>query len=111
MLIMPVQVTPGEYSIFVILEDDNIARIKEHDPAEVNIHKLGSQWSKLRLRDVVIGYLAPGADTREFHRLIGERKMKEALKHLSHGFRYRPEAGDHDANYFSIKPDESETKH
>jgi hypothetical protein len=111
MLTMPVQVSQGEYALFVVLEDDNIVRMKEYDPAEVDLHKLGPPWNKLRLRTVIVGYLAPGEDTKEFHRLIGEGRPKAAIRYLNRGFRFRPERGDHDADYLPLRFKPGETKH
>ena len=95
MMILPVQLTPDSYSLFVLLEDDNIERIKEYDPAEINIYKLTKPWSELKLLDVVVTYLAP-ADKDEFLRLCTMSNRREALKLVTRGFRYRPDKGDHD---------------
>lgn len=85
MITMPIQVAPGEYTVFIVLEDENIAQINRHDPMQVNVGKLGPPWDGLKLLDIVIAYLAPGADTTEFHRLIGRGQTRKALAHLTRG--------------------------
>jgi hypothetical protein len=92
---MPVQMDKTYYCIFVLLEDDNLARIREFDPAEVNVTQVGAPWSELKLRDVVIAYLAP-FDKEEFMRLCSMKTPREALRLVTRGFRFRPELGDHD---------------
>jgi hypothetical protein len=98
MLVIPFALSDREYSIFVLLGPENLDRIKAYDPAEVSIPKMAaSETTRGRtLRDVIIGYatdaeaaaiLKPGAD------------VGAVLRHLSRGFRYRPDRGDSDDPY------------
>jgi hypothetical protein len=103
MLVIPFTISATEYSIFVILQEDNLDRMKAYDPAEVVVTKIAasSEIAKARLlHDVVIGYatdaevkalISPGAD-------IGV-----LLKNLSRGFRFRPEVGDSDDPYRKVR--------
>jgi hypothetical protein len=100
MMVLPFQLNSAEYSMFVILEDDNIERIKAYDPAEVNVPKMGD-WTRLKLRDVIITYATP-QEVAEFTKLCTQDKALEAMRLLSRGFKYKPEAGDHDRPYTSL---------
>jgi len=97
-LLLPFQLNDREYSVFVVLQDDNLSRLREHDPAEVNIGKMGQPWSALKLRDVIIGY-ASETDTADVYRLCEANRSDEALKYLSRGFAFHPDRGDHDDAY------------
>jgi hypothetical protein len=100
---LPFRINDTEYSLFVVFEDENIERIREQDPAEVHLPLLGDRWYKeLRLRDVIITY-ANAEDLKTFHDLCMQDKAREAMQFLCRGFRYRPDRGDNDAMYRSLK--------
>jgi hypothetical protein len=98
MYMIPFQINPQEYSVFVVLEEENLERMKAYDPAEFNLWKLGDSWLTLRLRDVIIGY-ATGPDSARVMELCRAGKPNSALRHLSRGFRYRPDQGDSNLPY------------
>ena len=56
MVLVPFQVEPGQYSVFVILQDDNLERIKTYDPAEITLNKMPDPWISMKLKDILIGY-------------------------------------------------------
>lgn len=56
MFVIPFRVSETSYSIMVVLEKANLERIREQDPAEVNLSKLGGEWDTLTLKDVIISY-------------------------------------------------------
>ena len=93
MIAIPFQVSETEWSIFIALQDDNLERMKQYDPASVTIAKCGEPWTHLKLRDVIIGYATP-ADLDHIFELQRNGHGREALQHLSRGFRFRPERGD-----------------
>ena len=100
MIVIPLQVSETAYSIIVLLEDDNLERIKAYDPAEITIRKLG--LSHLRLQDVVIGY-ATAQEAAQVAAIRDRAEIPELLKKLSRGYQYRPDKGDHDGPYLSLK--------
>lgn len=104
MFTIPLQVNPQEFDLFVFFEDENISRIKEYDPAEVVKKHLPGLFQKLQIRNVVIGYVAPGEMDAVFTRLQNGEDVRAVLRTLTRGFRYRPDQGDHDAPYLSVKP-------
>ncbi len=97
MLTIPIRINATEYSIFVVLEDENLTRMRWYDPAEVVTSKMG-EWAKLKVRDIIIGY-GSADDIAEVHRLSAEGKGKEALRLLTRGWKFRPLLGDSDESY------------
>jgi hypothetical protein len=99
MLIIPIQTGPIHYDLLVVLEADNVARLKQYDPAEIIVSKLGGPWAGLRLDRVRILY----ANADETRQLVSMHSRKDAVnfinKVLARGWKYRPELGDDDGNY------------
>lgn len=92
------QVDQSSFHLFIVLEEENIERLKLHDPAAVYFNKLGAPWEFLRYRQVNVLF----ASAEEAIRL-GNAKDREdlvkQLKELSRGWMYRPDKGDSDAPY------------
>ncbi len=99
---VPFQVSRESFDIFVILEEDNLLRMKAYDPAEVVKASLGERFERLKLRNVIIGY-ATDEDLKQFHDFVARGDVQGGLKYLSRGWAYRPERGDSDAPYESLK--------
>lgn len=100
MITIPLQVNPAQYDLFIILEDENIERIKKYDPAEVVGKNLPPQWSSTKIRNIMILY----ANAEEVKRLALITDTNDAvnqLKELSRGWKYKPEEGDNDEPYQS----------
>lgn len=55
MITIPLQVNPAQYDLFIILEDENIERIKKYDPAEV----VGKNLPPQRGRATIYNGLTP----------------------------------------------------
>ncbi len=98
MMMIPFEVGSGEYSVFVILEAENLTRMKDNDPAQINVWKLPGEYRRLALRDVIISTPAP-EDIAEAVLLIRSGKPLDALKFLSRGFSYKPKEDDNDLPY------------
>ena len=94
MMVVPFQVSAAAYSIFVVLEDENIERIKAYDPAEVTTSKMAG-FADLHLDTVIVGY-ASGAEIAELTAITDPRELPAFLRKLSRGFRFRPDRGDYD---------------
>jgi len=97
-MMIPFEVGRGEYSVFVILEAENVERMKANDPAQLNIWKMPNPYSRLKLRDVIVSTPAP-EDIAEAVLLIRSGKPGDALKFLSRGFQFKPKEGDSDLPY------------
>lgn len=101
MMILPFRTTAdGEYALFVVLEKENVDRMRIHDPAEVLSKNLGPAWQGLRMDAVIIAYANP-EEAKQFTELCQAGKPLEAMKLLSRGFRFRPGDGDRDGKYES----------
>jgi hypothetical protein len=93
MLTVPFQVNKAEFSIFAVLESQNLERIKSYDPAQIHIRRLGETWQKLKLREIIISY-ATDAELQRLVQVTTREELLVALRHLSRGFQFLPDAGD-----------------
>lgn len=100
MLTIPLQLNEKEYILFIALQDPNIERIKQYDPAEIVPAKLGAPWSALTLKEMHITYATP-EDEKLITEMCQVGNVRGALQHLCRGFKYKPTMGDHDGAYFS----------
>ncbi len=108
MMCVPFAIDDKHYSVFVVLEDENLERMRAYDPAELVLSKVEGNFPGKRLKDIVIGY-ATAADVAEVLRLANDGKPREALKYLSRGWAFKPEAGDYDGPYLSVKKQAGES--
>jgi hypothetical protein len=102
MMTIPLQVDRSSFHLFIVLEEENIDRLKEHDPAEVMFEKLGEPWVFLHCSRVNILFASAEEAMRLGHTKSKEDLLKQ-LKELSRGWAYRPDKGDSDAPYQSPK--------
>jgi len=102
MILIPFQINENEYNIFCALQIDNLERIQKYDPAQIQPHKLGKEWDALKLNTVLIGF-ANNRDLQRVQAWVAAGQPDEALKYLSRGFEFKPEQGDHDGMYGSVK--------
>jgi len=100
MLMLPIPFE-GKLKLLVILEDENIERIKEHDCAEIIWSQLG-QFATLRPATIGIGYASPD-EMKQIVAWAQQGNIADALKLVTGGFRFRPEKGDHDFGPVSLK--------
>jgi len=95
---IPAIVSEHDYDLFVILQDDNIARIKTYDPAEILTASFPQSHQARKIRNVVIMY----ATEKEVAKVIAMCEagdLNNALKYLSRGWVFRPECGDNNDPY------------
>ena len=98
MISVPIQYDSCCYDVWVFLEQENLDRIKEYDPAEWDLDKMPGNWRHLRLRKVVLAF----ASGQEIQRLMQSASRTEVIKlckELSRGWKYKPQEGDSDAPY------------
>lgn len=100
MLMLPISYE-GKLKLLIILEDDNLQRIKEHDCAEVIWAQLG-QFANLRPSTISIGYANP-AEMKQIHAWAQAGNIRDCIKLVTEGFKFRPEAGDHDFGPVSLR--------
>lgn len=102
MMLVPFQTDPDAYSVVVVLEPENIARMEENDPAQVNLWKLGEPWAPMKLRDIIIVKPSP-EDLAKALKMFQGGDGRAGLQFLIRGFRHRHEWGDADTPYPSMK--------
>jgi len=98
MMVIPLQIDVLRYDLFVVLEDENLERIKKKDPAEIVGRNLGQPWTFLRMRNVVIVY-ATAEESKSLSGCPNKAEMLRQLKQLSSGWEFRPDRGDGDSQY------------
>lgn len=101
MLTIPTQINDKEFSLLIILQDENVERIKQYDPAEIVLTKLGGKFRGLTLKDIVIMYATEG-EIKQVTEMFRQGNAADALKLLSRGFAFRPDLGDNDDPYKSL---------
>ena len=101
MMLIPYAVNESQFDVFIVLEPDNVDRIVNQDPGELDLRKLGTNWAGITLRKIFIGY-ADAATRSQIERRFQEGDLQGALAWLSRGWQFRPEAGDNDLEYGSI---------
>lgn len=91
MLMLPVE-TPGHTAdmLILVLDDTNLARMAEADPAEVKLHECGKRLVNPKI------FICHEKESPEFARVLQTRDLAAIVKYLQRGFRFRPEMGDHD---------------
>lgn len=98
MLVLPFQISETEYNVVVILEDENIERIKEHDPAEIHTKLFADKFASRELKGVMVAYASP-SEKENLIALVEQGDLPKVFSILSRGFKFRPEKGDHDEPY------------
>jgi hypothetical protein len=86
MIAIPFPINSREYNLFIGLDDENIGRIRGHDPAEFVTDKLAPHLKSLRLNTVIVGY-ANAEDIARVKEILdgdkGFRSYREAVEFLS----------------------------
>lgn len=99
MITIPLQINRTEYDLFIVLEEENLTRLKEYDPAEILTSRLGS-FANLKVRGFYIYYASP-EEVLQVASCQNLGEVAACLKNLSRGWKFRPEQGDNDAPYQS----------
>ena len=87
----------GRVDMLVVLNDENIERMKRYDPAQVLWMHLPPEYSARRPESIGVAF-ATAQDLKEIEQMsVADPDWKEkAMKMLSRGFEFRPDLGDHD---------------
>jgi hypothetical protein len=94
------QVSPTEFNVFVCLKDDNLARIRAYDPAEIDAAKF-LPYASLKMRTVIVGYATDAEEAELQH--APQKDVPGLLEKLSRGFAFKPESGDSDLPYEEVQ--------
>lgn len=100
MLIFPIQ-TENHASdmLLIVLDPANLERMKAADPAEVQMAQL-RKAGHLLLQPII--HICYEENTPEWRKLVQSGDIKAILRFLGRGWKFRPEAGDHDRGPESI---------
>lgn len=96
MLLLPVKNPNGRDWLIVVLGSTNVERMRRADP--VQIENFGG--TVLINPKVMICY---EDSSPELNRLVQSGDVAKLVEHLTRGFEYRPDLGDHDNGPQSIK--------
>ncbi len=107
MIVIPFSVDEFEYTLFIGLQDDSLERMKEYDPAQIEVSKMPAEFRRRKLGHIIVGYMTD-ADLQHVMRLEKSGNMAEGLKYLTQGFKFRPERGDHDGPPMSLSTNKGE---
>ena len=78
--------------VLVIIGPDNIERMQEKDPLEIELYRLPFA-EPISVIGVVV---ASDAELTQIEQLLRQGKVDEAIERATSGWQYRPEMGDHD---------------
>ena len=91
MILLPIESPDhSEDALIVVLEADNLERLKQADPAEIHLRQTGK---RLVNPSVLICY---EAESPELTAVLQSGNLKKIIAHLQRGWKFRPEKGDHD---------------
>lgn len=102
MIVLPFQIDNERYSVLLALDDEGLQRVKQYDPAELVLDKLGEPWTHLKLKDVLVTY-CNAQDLKRVQELSDEGNPQAAYRYLTRGWVFRPDLGDHDNPPTSLK--------
>jgi len=107
MLAIPFSDEPGTYYLAILLEDENLDRMKRADPAIFNLPPT-PQFAHMQLKSVLLGRISPDGK-KHLLELIASGDGLAILRYVTRGFEYRPDLGDHDGPPLSLRT-KGETK-
>lgn len=100
MLLLPMLAPePGYMNVVVVLDEEGLMRVRQHDPGELDLRKLPAEWQGLKIKTVSIAY-EDRLGQQKVLELMRAGKLREAMQHLFRGFKVQP--GDDDAPYLNI---------
>lgn len=106
MIILPLETEGHRHDVLiVILGPDNLARMKEGDPAELQLKQVLLSGIKLVDPTILLCYEEP---SRQLNALLQSSDVKGLIEHLQRGWKFRPEQGDHDRGPEKIKDHNAE---
>ena len=101
MFVLPIK-TEGHKrdALIIVLGPENLERMKQGDPAELQLKQLRQAGKELVDPAILLCYEEPSPT---LNRLIQGGDITAVIKYLQRGWKYRPDAGDHDRGPESIK--------
>ena len=94
MLLLPIPTETRRLKLLVVLEHDEIDRMKRYDPAQVMWDDLGL-YRNIPVESVTISYLKP-EHAKDFYEWARTGQIKRCVDLIMSGFEFRPDLGDND---------------
>lgn len=100
MLILPVKHKDGDrYTVYVIIEMENLLRMQRADPLEFDPAEFGEPWTSLKLAGITVCYEdAVGVKGLMDLKNAGA-PLTDVIKYLLRGYSFISDAGDGDGRY------------
>jgi hypothetical protein len=93
---IPMQVSPAEFDLILVMKPINLERLQQYDPASLPLESVNGLFPGLKLRCITLAFATPEECQQIMdHRRLGH-KIGAILELLSRGWEYRPECGDSD---------------
>jgi hypothetical protein len=93
-ILIPIGVPGERYVLLVVLQDDNLERMRQHDPCDVRMHNLGPTWLNTKLEEVVVAY-ANAEESAEAEAMARRGASPiDFLRYFMRGYNFSPEKGD-----------------
>jgi hypothetical protein len=90
MLLVPLEVDKKVFDLFIILEDENLSRMRDNDPGEIKF-PLPEPWASLAIRNIQLCHVS----NQDMPKLMAiGRDPNKIARFLMRGWKRRPE--DHD---------------
>jgi len=95
MLLIPIHhpKRPGTFDLLIVLEDENLARMRDGDPANFMPETAEAGLATKPIRTIVIASEGPH-NIAHLKELAAAGDLRGILKLINRGFEHRPEQGD-----------------
>lgn len=90
---IPVIVSEDSYDLFIILEEENVVRMKAYDPPEILTTALPTECLARKVNNIVLMY-ATDRDLTAVIAACAVGDVRTALRILSRGYQWRPDRGE-----------------
>lgn len=90
---IPVILSDDYYDLFIIVEEENVLRMKAYDPPEITTLQLPVEFHSRKVNNIVLMY-ATEEDLVRVTAACDANDLQGALRILSRGYRWRPDSGN-----------------
>lgn len=94
LMVIPFQTGKDSYSMLIVLQDANIERIKEYDPAEVPMQKACAVFAGKKLDHILVGYGTDDEIKACLKDFEDGKNFTQATRRFVRGFLNKPEDED-----------------
>lgn len=101
MMSIPIRRSAHTFDLVIILECDNVDRMRAQDPCEVDIGKFPAMYHSMRIQGVLVAYATP-EESIQISVMAGRQDVESIMKLLLRGWKFQPELGDQDGPYETL---------